>query len=318
MDTHSVQISSANMPAAGKIQQLCRQLRSPSLFLFLAILAVFSFIFRLIEVKYQHVPSISMGLSDRSVTTDGKGLIKPRKPIRKTPPQKLLDEMRPQYTIDAINNIQWNPFVSQSQPILAQANFEIKLTTDTAINQQEQHLNASPNPIASKPEGANVKATHKTIDLINKIKMSIPSEANSRGNSTWVNNRKRRNPELGPNEFEYDLEMLVTPVRGKGALSAFSECQEYVQRFNVVPEKSWGGMTSTEDRNRWQALECNTVLKRRGDVKCTELHGKKFVENWRGNKVRLCPDKDHFCYVSDRENHQCVFSGMRLEFSKFD
>jgi hypothetical protein len=66
--------------------------------------------------------------------------------------------------------------------------------------------------------------------------------------------------------------------------------------YNVVPEKSWGGMTKQKDRASWESLECNTVLKTGSNVECSAVHGLKFIDQWKKTRLDICQEDDNKHY----------------------
>lgn len=119
----------------------------------------------------------------------------------------------------------------------------------------------------------------------------------------------------------YETELINS--NGK-SVNALNICNELVQSYQVIPEVSWGrmmGMINNELRNKWQSLECNTILKKGGSVTCGELHGRQFVDTWKSSLISTCGDQPdlgntHYCRVSVRDSIQCVFSKFKIDFGK--
>lgn len=102
------------------------------------------------------------------------------------------------------------------------------------------------------------------------------------------------------------------------SVDALSECVNMKKKYQVVPEVSWGRIQHFPDlRNKWQSLECNTVLKTGRSSDCSEIHGEKFVRNWKNNSIPLCQDSQSYCRVSIRDNIQCRFDHIILDFRKY-
>lgn len=84
--------------------------------------------------------------------------------------------------------------------------------------------------------------------------------------------------------------------------------------------KSWGKLTTTEDRKRFDSVNCNAVKAGR-NPSCDDAWGDSHIRNWKQNKdpsVQCKPERKSRinCYLNENKDRFCVLEKLLIDFSK--
>lgn len=84
--------------------------------------------------------------------------------------------------------------------------------------------------------------------------------------------------------------------------------------------KSWGKLTTTEDRKRFDSVNCNAVKSGR-NPSCDDAWGDNHIRNWKQNKdttVQCKPERKSKidCYLNENKDRFCVLEKVMIDFTK--
>ncbi len=84
---------------------------------------------------------------------------------------------------------------------------------------------------------------------------------------------------------------------------------------NVVVGRSWGSLTNSKDRIKFDSLNCNAVSKNM-NPSCNDKWGDKSLNFWRNNKVhKNCKGKSKiYCYENVNNDRFCVVEDVQINF----
>jgi hypothetical protein len=194
---------------------------------------------------------------------------------------------------------------------------------------QDSVVNAAPRPSTNghvHPVNMPSVATEKSTSVLspqgNLKPQNITKKAPPR-----IQQRKEDSGASGSSEIKkYDLRMCSADtqqalLRPRLSESELRWCKDAVDpnKGQVVVGKSWGKLSKRSDRDRFEALNCNSASTG-GNPSCDDAWGDSHIVKWRRNIVvhKLCPGERGGvrCHANDLNDKYCVFNKAMIDFSR--
>lgn len=176
-------------------------------------------------------------------------------------------------------------------------------------------LNSPPAPILlpteTKRSKESVVASKKSVQQIEPTNSFAEISLHSKTHGDWFNG-------LRVCEVSVD-ERLSQPVLQADDLKWCRDALD-PKKGKVVVGQSWGNLKSRPQRDKFEALNCNSVNSGK-NPSCNDAWGDAHVHNWRKNVAVdiSCQPRSKGrvrCYKNDINDQYCVFHDAMIDFSK--
>lgn len=129
------------------------------------------------------------------------------------------------------------------------------------------------------------------------------------------------NLKISANLHTCDREIDVQLSRPQLVGEALQWCRDalHPQKGQVIVGKSWGKLSKRTDRDKFEALNCNSVAAGK-NPSCADAWGDAHVLNWRKSVHQnySCPSSNSVrCHRNDLNDQYCVFTGAMIDFSRY-
>lgn len=90
----------------------------------------------------------------------------------------------------------------------------------------------------------------------------------------------------------------------------------------VVVGKSWGKLSNRQEKDRFDALNCNSVASSNKNPSCDDSWGDANMKHWMGNRddsIRCDAEKTSqiICSKNDNSDRICVFHNLQIDFNRY-